>query len=122
MTGEGMKTEQEFNPGALEGLLRLGGSGFVIQMIDLFFEHVPEQLALMRGAGEAVVLERAAHSLKSSARTVGAEGMYRLAERMEVLARRGEAEELWGLREELEASYARVAPRLRAERERLGVS
>ena len=116
-----MKTDGDLNQATLRELEKLGGATFVGQMIDVFFEHVPGQLARMRGEGaEAVAeIEQAAHSVKSSARAVGADALQQVAERLESLAREGRASELPALVREAEAAYARVVVLLTGERKRV---
>ena len=117
-----MKTGVELNHATLRELEKLGGAEFVGQMIEVFCAHVPEQLARLHGNGADAVLEieQAAHSLKSSARTVGAEALQVVAERLESQARAGAAAELPGLVREAEAAFARVVVLLAAERKKVG--
>jgi HPt (histidine-containing phosphotransfer) domain-containing protein len=60
---------------AISRLDRLGGADFVRQMVELYLQHGPERIrALEKGVrdGDAAQIERAAHSLKSSAGNFGA--------------------------------------------------
>ena len=60
---------------AIARLDRLGGTDFVRQMVELYLQHGPERMrALEQGVrdGDAAQVERAAHSLKSSAGNFGA--------------------------------------------------
>ena len=68
---------------AISALQELGGADFVVQMIDVFLVYVPKVIAearrgLDRGDLEAVI--RMGHSLRSSARNLGAIRMAELAE------------------------------------------
>ncbi|MEX0907933.1 MAG: Hpt domain-containing protein [Gemmatimonadota bacterium] len=69
-------TEQSVLDGAaLDRLRRLGGDTLVRRLIESFLAHGAERLdALGRGAvlGDAGLVERAAHTLKSSAGYLGA--------------------------------------------------
>lgn len=71
---------------ALDRLEEWGGDRLLQQMIRLFLENSPERITQIRdglGAGDASVVERGAHSLKSSAANVGAHEVSRLAQLME---------------------------------------
>jgi HPt (histidine-containing phosphotransfer) domain-containing protein len=94
---------------ALDRLLRLGGQPLLQQMIELYLTHAPERLdALEQGlqAGDPGQVERAAHTLKSSAGNLGARRLQHSAEAVEALAARGvvDAELAARLREDHEAS------------------
>ena len=67
-------------------------------------------------AGDASVVARAAHGIKGSAGTIGANAVYGLAAELDARARRGELD---GARERVDAiaaGYARVAEEVRAYR------
>lgn len=116
-----MNANHDLNGATLQRLHELGGTAFVIEMIDLFFSHVPEQLARACGADDLAVVEQAAHSLKSSAGGIGAEALHKLAARIEIAARAdaGRTEELAAWQRELGFAYARVVPLLEVERKKL---
>lgn len=115
-----MKPNDDLNRATLQRLRELGGTAFVIELIDLFFSYVPGQLALACAADVRAV-EQAAHSLKSSAGGIGAEALQELAARIELAARAGAGRtpELAAWQSELESAYARVAPLLEEERKKL---
>lgn len=67
----------------------LGGSDLIVKMIELFSEHAPKRLqaavdGLAQSDGNAI--ERAVHSLKSSAANLGALSLQHLASEIEALA------------------------------------
>lgn len=71
---------------ALDRLEEWGGERLLQQMIRLFLENSPERMTQIRDGldgGEASVVERGAHSLKSSAANVGAHEVSRIAQLME---------------------------------------
>jgi two-component system sensor histidine kinase/response regulator len=73
----------------------------------------------MRSAYEAAradELRRAAHTLKSNARTFGAGSLAELCERLETKARSGELDETAELVADIERSYSRVEEALAARR------
>ncbi|MFN4258662.1 MAG: Hpt domain-containing protein [Gemmataceae bacterium] len=70
----------------LENLKRLGGAGFVREMIDLFITHGTKQVEAARQAsasGDWKTIERTAHSLKSSAGNIGAVELAQLCAHIE---------------------------------------
>lgn len=80
------------NDSAIDRLARLGGDDLVRQMIELFLEHGPGRMAALvdgSGAGDAVRVERAAHTLKSTAGNLGAGRLQATAETVEALAADG---------------------------------
>ena len=79
-------------PSAIERLRRLGGANLVRQMLELYLAQGPERIhALVEGAGagDADRVERAAHTMKSSAGNVGALRLQHTAERLEAAAGAG---------------------------------
>lgn len=85
-------TEPVLEAAAMERLHRLGGDSLVQQMIALFLEHAPTRQAAVRtacDAADANALERAAHTLKSTAGNLGATRLQRTAETVEALAAEG---------------------------------
>jgi HPt (histidine-containing phosphotransfer) domain-containing protein len=71
---------------ALERLRGLGGESLVQRMIALFLEHAPERASAAvsaLAAGHVEDVERAAHSLKSTAANLGTLRLRSLAERIE---------------------------------------
>jgi HPt (histidine-containing phosphotransfer) domain-containing protein len=102
-------------------LTELGGEEFLIEMIDLFQEQGPQKLQEARTAlasGDLRTVNRAAHSLKSSAANLGAERLRMLAARIEKLTTDQIGEGLPQLLDELEQTYGQVKSRL--ERRRSG--
>jgi HPt (histidine-containing phosphotransfer) domain-containing protein len=96
---------------ALDRLRELGGDHFVVEMIEALLSFAPRVLleartALMEGRVEPV--GRMGHSLKSSARILGAEAMRDIAIRVEVCAREGTAVALPGLLDEMDHAYSQV--------------
>lgn len=79
-------------PGPLEALSQLetpGHGGFVASLLEIFRRDTPARIDEMErsaGAGDAETFRRAAHSLKSSAATLGGARVEALGARMEALA------------------------------------
>jgi len=71
---------------ALARLARLGGESLVARMIAIFLDNAPQRVAAATraaAAGDAPVVERAAHSLKSMAANIGARRLQDAAEILE---------------------------------------
>lgn len=108
---------------ALDRLDRIGGSDLVVEMIDLFLEHSPDRIAAARTGARArdlVAVYRAAHSMKSTAATLGAEAVRAAAASLEGRASEGDASSIPSLLEELERCYHAARDRLIEERDRRG--
>lgn len=101
---------------AVERLQRIGGGSLLNEMIALFLEHgVPRVDAAEQGMADADLdrVERAVHSLKSSAGNLGGRRLQMLAQTIEDHAEAGDAEAAGALvpslRHELDALTAELA-------------
>jgi HPt (histidine-containing phosphotransfer) domain-containing protein len=104
------------DPVALQRLERLGGHALRRRMVQLFLETAPERLeaaAVGAAGGDLDGVERAAHSLRSSAGNIGAAAVAYLTGALETAAARGDAPEvqslLGSLRDALEATCRALA-------------
>jgi two-component system, sensor histidine kinase and response regulator len=90
----------------------------VAEVIDAYLLDAPRQFDVMSSAlveGNHAVLDRAAHTLKSSSRSIGAIKVATLAEQLESLARaRASIDEVSELTVKLKQAYAQVEPQLRS--------
>jgi HPt (histidine-containing phosphotransfer) domain-containing protein len=96
---------------ALDKLRTIGDDAFVVEMINALLSFAPRVLTEARTALEAGNLEpvsRMGHSLKSSARILGADTMREIASRIEKYAREGRTDPLSGLLTEMERAYSEV--------------
>ncbi|MEI6787536.1 MAG: Hpt domain-containing protein [bacterium] len=96
---------------AISALQDLGGADFVVQMIDVFLVYAPKVIAearrgLERGNLEPVI--RMGHSLRSSARNLGASRMAELAEGIESAGRSGQLPLLPALLDHMEQAFSLV--------------
>lgn len=114
------------DPVAVDRLLRLGGAELAREMARLFVRLGAERVAAAREGlerGDPGGIERAAHSLKSSAGNVGATALMEAAERAELAAGAAAAGEAAGelepLVERMETEYARAAEELARRVERI---
>ena len=77
----------------LDRIRTAGGDELAKKIVGLFLHHAPLRLTIARDAaasGDADALERATHSLKSSAGQVGAERLAEICRQLEERARQGE--------------------------------
>jgi HPt (histidine-containing phosphotransfer) domain-containing protein len=108
-------------PAAVERLLRLGGADLVRQMIELYLRHGPERIAALAAgvaAGDAGQVERAAHTLKSTAGNLGAHRLQHTADALEAMAADGVVDEQMAAR--LSVEYDDSAAALRQLLEEYG--
>jgi len=94
---------------ALQRLLCAGGCDLLEKMVALFLRNTPERLSLLRSGDEGrdwASVERAAHSMKSSAAYLGLRDLRARAEAAEDLARRGEGTEITPLLSGLDQAFA----------------
>ena len=108
----------------VERLHRLGGSALVSQMLALFREHAPLRVAAISEAVAAqdwVAAGRAAHTLVSTAGSVGAMELMQRARDLEEAVATGRTAEVPGLATRVAAAFALVDdPLAAAERELAG--
>jgi HPt (histidine-containing phosphotransfer) domain-containing protein len=84
-------------------------------LVDVFLEEAPVRLAELRAgldSGDAALLGRAAHTLKSNAMTFGALGLADLSARLELTARGGDLSEAPPLVERTAFEWTLVEPLL----------
>jgi HPt (histidine-containing phosphotransfer) domain-containing protein len=101
----------EFDPAALDRLIRFGGRKLLDSMVEMFFTHGPQRLANGREAverGDAPAAKLAFHSLKSSAAQLGAAQLGRLSAEAEELARTERLDSLALLLPTLDDAYERA--------------
>lgn len=106
------------NPKSLERLHSLGGTKLVRNVIQIFLNHVPARIETARQSlqsGDLKGVERAIHSVKSSAGNVGAETLGELSGRIEQLAEEERGESIGGLLLELESAFSQVKACLQKE-------
>lgn len=103
-------------------LQRVGGARLLRGMIELFLEHGPVRLAAAEAGAERAdwrEVERAWHSLKSSAANLGAVRLAEAAARAEAAAAAGDADTTAAASAEARAAYPVAAAALRALLEEL---
>ncbi|MFO7892881.1 MAG: Hpt domain-containing protein [Longimicrobiales bacterium] len=116
-----MGGDKVLDAGAIARLDRIGGSEFVVEMIELFLENAPQRLKTARDAfetGDTPTLHRAVHSLKSTAANLGARALQATAEAAEARANEADLAAMPPLLDELDRSYDAAKEALEAERDR----
>lgn len=107
----------------LQGLTTETGADLMGALIDLFETTTPATLEALaapnRGGAGAAAIERAAHSLKGAAATLGAADMAEIARTIEQAARDGTPLDLAPLLTRLEVLLHPTVAMLRAERQRI---
>ncbi len=88
-----------------------GDPAIVAELIEMFLADTPLQLAEMRQAlldGDAAIVQRAAHTLKSSSASLGAQALASLCGALELLARDGQLDRAGEHLVQIEAAFAQV--------------
>lgn len=101
---------------ALERLREWGGPSLMVQMLRLFIDSSEQRMGEIEegfSAGDLTVVERGAHSLKSSAGNVGAVVVNDLAARIEEAALAGDDAGARALFEDLRTARESACERLR---------
>ncbi len=102
---------------ALDRLRRQGGPDLVREMIAIFLQDAPARFRAARAGAEAGDLDatrRAAHSLKSTAATLGATQLQAMSGRIEQLASARKAATVAALMSDWESSLSDARDRLTA--------
>jgi two-component system sensor histidine kinase/response regulator len=96
---------------SLKALDEEGGPSLFLELIDLFVEDAATQLRTLRAAlaaGDVKLLERAAHTLKSSSANIGASRMSGICFELEKLGRAGTLQGAESLVDGTNEAYAQV--------------
>lgn len=110
-----MAEADRFDPDAIDRLRRLGGGELVRRMGRLFVSLGEERVAAARAGvtyGDLDTIERAAHSLKSSAGNVGAVELQRAAETAERASAEGRRAAAAAGVEAMERAFAEARERI----------
>lgn len=103
----------------IEGLKEIGGEddpALFVELIGIFLQDAPQRIDELRRAlatSDVKLLERAAHTLKSSCANVGATSLSEVCKRMEEHARFGRTQEIPALYDETQRLWPRVEAALR---------
>lgn len=111
---------QDLDEAVSEKLRHIGGDQFVGELFTLFLDNAPvriEEAVAGSHHGDLEVVERAVHSLRSSAGSIGAQRLQNLCGQIEILAAEKNSESLAPLIGQLKESFARVRARLETARD-----
>ena len=104
--------EDVLDPAALEALVAATDDpAFVAELVETFRRDAPKLLDALRSSsedGDGEGLRRAAHTLKSNARTFGAASLAELCEQLEGTARAGARDGVTELVDRIQTEYGRV--------------
>ena len=114
------KSETVIDMAVLQQLKEMAGGDLVVvvDVIDCYLEDSPKLLDEMSQAikqQQAQLLQRSAHSMKSSSASVGAKNLSRLCKELEYIAREATTEGADTILSQLEAEYQRVDAVLQSE-------
>jgi HPt (histidine-containing phosphotransfer) domain-containing protein len=107
------------DPEVVESLRQLtppGEPDVLGEILSLFLDEVPKKIATLRSAvtsGDAVKVQRTAHSLKGSTGNIGARAMYEVCRQLDDQAKFGELARLQPLIDALQAEYRKVEVEIR---------
>ncbi len=102
----------------LRELQEVGEPDIVAELVDLFLESAPESIQMIRESlekGDADLLARAAHSLKSSSAALGAFGLSLISRDMEMKGRSGNISGAPDMFNRLRSEFQQVEDALKAE-------
>ena len=112
-----MTINEAIDRAVLDELLdSLGGDReFLAELLDTFYDDTPQQLETIRqglSSGDAEVVRRAAHSIKSNSATFGAMHLHGLCKALEDKGKVGDLEGAAELTAAIEEEYQRVKSEL----------
>jgi HPt (histidine-containing phosphotransfer) domain-containing protein len=102
------------DPDVIESLRQLTPKGepdVLKELLTLFLEDAPARIEKLRAgwqAGDAVAVQRAAHSMKGSSGNIGATQLYAVCSRLDAQGRSGDLAPLAPMVETLDAEFAKV--------------
>ena len=114
-----MSARDVLDPDVVESLRQLtppGEPDVLGEILSLFLDEVPKKIVTLRSAvtsGDAVNVQRTAHSLKGSSGNIGARAMYDVCRQLDDQAKSGELARLQALVDALHAEYHKVEVEIR---------
>jgi len=114
-----MSGGEALDPDVVESLRQLtppGEADVLSEILNLFLDEVPKKIHTLRAAvtaGDAVQVQRIAHSLKGSSGNIGARAMYDVCRQLDDRARSEEMSRLQLLADVLDREYAKVEAEIR---------
>ena len=114
-----MSARDVLDPEVVDSLRQLtppGEPDVLGEVLNLFLYEVPKKIDALRFAvrsGDALNVQRTAHSLKGSSGNIGARAMYDVCRQLDDRAKSGEVARLQPLVDALDAEYGRVEREIR---------
>jgi CheY-like chemotaxis protein len=108
----------EASPSPLIALRDQAGAKVVVSVVNTYLSSTPKQLTALREAldrSDAVVVQRTAHSLKSSSAIVGGAALSAVCRELERIGKEGELDTAGGLLAEAELAFTALEMSLRTE-------
>lgn len=115
-----MTVPPALDPAVLDSLRQLtppGEPDVLKEVLQLFLDDVPARVERLRSAwqgGDAVAVQRAAHSLKGSAGNIGATDLLAVCRQLDDLGRVGDLSNAAPLVTALDAEFARVEAEIKS--------
>ena len=114
-----MNAHDVLDPDVVEGLRQLtppGEPDVLAEIFNLFLDEVPKRIDALRSAvisGDAVKVQRTAHSLKGSSGNIGARAMHEVCRQLDERAKGGDLNTLQPLVDTLVTEYRKVETEIR---------
>src|SRR5688500_8342999 len=109
-----MSTGDVLDPDVVDRLRQLtppGEPDVLTEILQLFLDDVPGRIETLRAAtaaGDAIAVQRAAHSLKGSSGNIGARALYEVCRQLDDSAKSGDLSRVTLLLDRLVVEYGRV--------------
>jgi HPt (histidine-containing phosphotransfer) domain-containing protein len=103
--------------GRLRQLTPPGEPDVLTEILRLFLDDVPRRIETLRAAtaaGDAIAVQRAAHSLKGSSGNIGARALYDVCRKLDDTAKAGNLVRLQPLVDALADEYTKVETEIRS--------
>ena len=114
-----MTARDVLDPAVVESLRQLtppGEPDVLQEVLTLFLNEVPKKIEALRAAaaaGDAMVAQRTAHSLKGSSGNIGARALHDVCRRLDDDAKNGDLSGVQTLLDQLNAEYEKVEKEIR---------
>jgi len=114
-----MNAHDVLDPDVVERLRQLtppGEPDVLAEIFNLFLDDVPKRIDALRSAvlsGDAVKVQRTAHSLKGSSGNIGARAMHEVCRQIDERAKDGDLARVQSLLERLTSEYVKVEAELK---------
>ena len=114
-----MPSGDVLDPDVVQSLRQLtppGEPDVLVEILTVFLNEVPKRIVALRAAavaGDALAMQRAAHSLKGSSGNIGARALHEVCRQLDDRARSGDLTGVTPLLDSLATEYDRVEAEIR---------